>query len=323
MLAGMSPFADLLPLLPELRQPAVRDLAWTLLSPPLLEAVDGFRPRHPLRASGWAAHPHVLELWLRALDRQPQALLAQLAAARGNRLGRYYEQLWQYALDQAPGIRLLAANLVIRERGHTLGELDLLLDDDEGLQHIELAVKFYLGPARADSGDAAAWLGPGRLDRLDLKLEHLRQHQLCLSELPAARAQLQALSRKPVQASPWLGGYLFYPWRTPCNPPRGAAAQHLRGRWVRRHDWPAWQAAHPGGWQPLPRMAWLAPAECTADECWDETRLSAWLAELPADAAPRMLARLQPADGGRWQEQARVFLVDDHWPQAAGSSAQD
>jgi hypothetical protein len=321
MLAGMSPPTDLQSLLHELRQPAVRDLAWTLLSPPLLAALDGLRPRHPLAASRWASDPALLAQWLYELDCQPLPLQQQTPAARGNRLGRYYEQLWQFALDQAPGIRLLAANLVIREGGHTLGELDLLLEDDEGLQHIELAVKFYLGPLGAEGRDAANWLGPGRLDRLDLKLEHLRQHQLRLSELPAARAQLQALSDRPVQASPWLGGYLFYPWREPCTAPLGAGRQHLRGTWVRRGDWPAWHDLHPGCWQPLPRMAWLAPAACAPEECWSAPRFAAWLAELPADAAPRMLVQLAPGGDGLWQEQRRIFVVDDHWPQA-GSQPQ-
>lgn len=322
MLAGMHPLADLLPLLLELRQPAVRDLAWTLLSPPLLDTLDGLRPRHPLAASAWASQPARLEHWLRRLDRQPQALLEQIPAAHGNRLGRYYEQLWQFALGQAPDIRLLAANLVIREHGRTLGELDLLLEDDTGLQHIELAVKFYLGPAQADAADTAHWLGPGRLDRLDLKLAHLREHQLRLSDLPAAQAQLQRLSARTVQASPWLGGYLFYPWRSPCSPPRGAGTSHLRGLWVRRGDWPAWQAAQPGCWQPLPRMAWLAPARCASTECWSSSSLGAWLSELPADAAPRILVQLRPGHGGDWQEHARIFLVDDRWPQPAGATIQ-
>lgn len=319
----MNPFAELLPMLAGLRQPAVRDLAWTLLSPPLLETLDGLRPRHPLSACAWAARPQGLADWLHELDRRPQSLLEKIPAAHGNRLGRYYEQLWQYALDQAPGIRLLAANLVIREHGRTLGELDLLLEDDEGLQHIELAVKFYLGPARSDGDDAAAWLGPGRLDRLDLKLEHLREHQLRLTRLPAAQARLRALSGLPVQASPWLAGYLFYPWHVPCHPPRGSAAQHLRGLWLRRRDWPDWQATQPGCWQPLPRMGWLAPASCTATDCWDAARLATWLAELPLDAAPRMLVQLLPGHDERWQEHARLFLVDDHWPLATGGQPQN
>ena len=41
MLDNMQPFLSLAELLDELRQPVVRDLAWTLISPPLLaDAVD-------------------------------------------------------------------------------------------------------------------------------------------------------------------------------------------------------------------------------------------------------------------------------------------
>lgn len=316
MLAGMSPFADLADLPRRLRHPAVRDLAWTLLSPPLLASVDGERPRHPLRASAWAVRPKRLESWLHDLDRQPQTLLDRLPAARGNRLGRYYEQLWQFALDAAPDVRLLTANLAIREHGHTLGELDLLVEDDEGLQHIELAVKFYLGPSQTDGLQAANWLGPGRLDRLDLKLERLLQHQLRLTRLPQAREPLQRLSTRPATASLWLGGYLFYPWPEGCASPAGSGDSQLRGEWLRRSDWPAWLARHPGCWQPLPRMNWLAPAACPAEQCWDAPRLAAWLAELPGDAAPRMLVQLA-AGRDLWQEERRVFLVDDHWPEAA------
>ena len=314
MLAGMSLFADLADLPRRLRHPKVRDLAWTLLSPPLLAEVDGERPRHPLRASSWAAHPERLASWLRDLDRQPQALLERLPATAGNRLGRYYEQLWQFALAEAPDIRLLAANLAIREQGHTLGELDLLLEDDEGLQHIELAVKFYLGPTAGDGRAAANWLGPGQLDRLDLKLERLLQHQLRLTRLAAAREQLLRLSERTANASLWLGGYLFYPWPAGCVPPAGATPRHLRGTWVRRSDWPAWQTACPGGWQPLPRMSWLAPAACPAVDRWSSERFAAWLAELPVDAAPRMLVRLMPGHGADCEEDGRVFLVNDRWP---------
>lgn len=317
MLAAMSLFADLDDLPRRLHHPAVRDLAWTLLSPPPLATVDGEVPRHPLRASTWAARPGQLENWLHDLDRRPQALIDGLPAAHGNRLGRYYEQLWQYALQAAPDIRLLAANLTIRDHGHTLGELDLLLEDDEGLQHIELAVKFYLGPSAADGRTAANWIGPGRLDRLDLKLERLLQHQLRLTGLPAAREPLERLSARTARASLWLGGYLFYPWPHACSAPAGAGERHLRGAWVRRGDWPAWQALHPGCWQPLPRLSWLAPAACPAADCWSVERFAAWLAELPADAAPRMLVQLAPDGAGDWQEVARVFLVDDRWPQAA------
>lgn len=316
----MSPLADLADLPRRLQHPAVRDLAWTLLSPSLLARADGERLRHPLHASTWAAQPRRLAGWLHDLDRQPQRLLERLPAANGNRLGRYYEQLWQFALQAAPDVRLLAANLAIRDHGHTLGELDLLVEDDEGLQHIELAVKFYLGPSDADGRITANWLGPGRLDRLDLKLARLLQHQLRLTGLPAAREPLAHLSTRTARASLWLGGYLFYPWPHACSAPVDAGARHQRGAWVHRRDWPSWQALHPGCWQPLPRMSWLAPAACPATQGWSNARLAAWLAELPADAEPRMLVQMAPDGAGDWQEVARVFLVDDRWPRAAPGS---
>ncbi|WP_369603937.1 DUF1853 family protein, partial [Klebsiella quasipneumoniae] len=39
---------------------------------------------------------------------------------------------------------LLAANLPIRRAGHTLGELDMLIRDRDGVHHLELAIKLYL-----------------------------------------------------------------------------------------------------------------------------------------------------------------------------------
>lgn len=312
----MHPFRSLAALPGQLQHPQVRDLAWTLLSPPLLARVGERAPRHPLSASAWAAQPEKLARWLEALDRQPQALLARTPGANGPRLGHYYEELWQFALAEAPGIRLLGANLPIRTAERTLGELDLLLEDDEGMQHVELAVKFYLGPAQADGRAARDWLGPGRRDRLDRKLDHLLQHQLPLAGSSAARGLLQAYGCARPHSSPWLGGYLFYPWPTPCSAPAQSADDHLRGRWLRRSAWPAWLAANPGCWQPLTRLHWLAPAACDAAERWSAAQLAGWLNELPGDATPRLLVQLQEEAGGRWQERQRIFLVDDRWPQA-------
>lgn len=84
-----------------------------------------------------------------------------LAQATTRRLGRYYERLWQFAVTHAPGVELVAANLPIRVGGHTLGELDMLLRDRDGVHHLELAIKLYLGPQHGDGHDPAHWLGPG------------------------------------------------------------------------------------------------------------------------------------------------------------------
>ena len=310
----MNPFASLQDLPRHLRQPAVRDLAWALLSPPLLEQAP-WPQRHPLSASDWREHPEHLRDWLLALDRDPTPLLDWLARLSSRRLGLYYERLWQFALQQAPGVELLAANLPIRRGSHTLGELDILLRDREGVHHLELAIKLYLGPPDGDGVDPAHWLGPGCHDRLDRKLTHLAEHQLPISGRDESRDALAALGLQQVQARLWLGGYLLYPWPAHAHSPRGAHPQHLRGRWLHQRDWPAFQAASPSGrWQLLPRQAWLGPARVNAGEVWSAAHLQQWLEALDPLAQAQLMVRLEPGPDGDWLEAERAFLVSDRWP---------
>lgn len=310
----MSPFDSLHDLPRHLHSPAVRDLAWTLLSPPLLGRTA--RPqRHPLQASRWRSQPGLLADWLRRQDRDAGALSAWLAHNPVRRLGLYYERLWQFALHAAPDVEVVAANLPIRQNGQTLGELDLLLRDESGVHHLELAVKFYLGSSAQDGGDAAQWLGPGGHDRLDLKLGHLGQHQLPLSSRREARGALNELRLDEVRAAFWLAGYLFYPWPVGCAAPRGASPAHLRGGWLRRRDWPAFAADRPDAvWQPLHRLAWLAPARIDERDHWPIDTFRQWLEALPPQARAQLLVRLERGDDGDWREAERVFLVSDRWP---------
>lgn len=303
------PFALLHDLPRQLRRPNVRDLAWALLSPPLLSAPP-CPQRHPLAGSLWADQPQCLADWLRALDDDDRPLRDWLAQLGSRRLGHYYERLWQFALGQAPGIELLAANLAIREAGRTLGELDVVLRDRDGVHHLELAIKLYLGPEHAGH-DPAAWLGPGCHDRLGSKLAHLARHQLPMSAAAHSREVLARLGVEQVQAHVWLGGYLFYPWPGHAQPPQGANPQHLRGRWLRRRDWVMGEGER---WQPLQRHAWLAPTRVEAHECWTVEQFAAWLYVLERQAPAQLLVRLEQEADGAWQEAERVFLVADDWP---------
>ncbi|GLZ85547.1 hypothetical protein Pres01_15980 [Metapseudomonas resinovorans] len=312
---SMHAFESLTDLPRQLRHPGVRDLAWVLVSPPLL-AQTPWRQRHPLSASGWASRPEGLADWLRALDRQPESLDQWLAQAASRRLGLYYERLWQFALAQAPDVALLAANLPIRIAGQTLGELDLLLRDDEGVHHLELAIKLYLGPRHGDGGNPSEWLGPGSHDRLDLKLEHLSQHQLPLSSSPESRQVLDQLNAQPASAELWLGGYFFYPWPGSCTAPQGANPGHLRGHWLRHNDLEDFLGQAEGPWQPLPRQSWLSPAISEASECWTTESFAEWREQLQPDSPARLLVRLAADGDGRWKEAERAFLVSDRWPLA-------
>ena len=296
MLGTMQPFSILAELPLQLRHDAVRELAWTLLSPPLIETA-ACSIRHPLHASDWVARPDALADWLLQLDTQPDALLAFLQQQPIRRLGHYYESLWQFALQAAPGVELLAHNLPIREGNQTLGELDLLVRDQEGVHHVELAVKFYLGVAEADG--AVRWWGPNPRDRLDLKLAHLCRHQLPLSGHPAAR---ELLPEGPVQASFWMGGWLFDRYGVEPPASRCLAGHPAAGRWQPAQGWSPDAGEE---WIEVPRLSWLAPLRRSG-------RPAALLE--PAELnQPRLLARLQEQADGSWHEAQRLFLLPNDW----------
>lgn len=311
---GMS-ISSLQDLPARLVDPQVRDLAWAVVSPSLLRG-ENLAQRHPLTASRWHASPGLLADWLRRHDRDPAALHDWLARSSIRRLGLYYERLWQFLLYQVPDIDLLAANLPIRQAGQTLGELDLLLRDAEGVHHLELAVKFYLGLDQGDGSRHEHWLGPGSHDRLDLKLTHLCQHQMPLTQQPQAVAVLRELTCQPVHSHFWLGGYLFRPWPAGCDGPRDCEPHHLQGRWLRLSQWQAFERQRPGArWQPLARQRWLAPARIQGEELWSQSEFAAWLAKAPVVARPQLLVGLADSGQNCWVEQERLFLVNDEWPQ--------
>ncbi len=266
--------------------PAVRDLAWLLLSADLLRA----QPHAPLAqpcADATDATDDADDVddktanavadWLAQLDRDPSSLHALLEAAHLTRLGRYAETLLAAWLTLGPAPRLVAANLALRHAGRTLGECDFLVETADGRKlHWELAVKCYLHAdmQEARAGRLADFVGPNLRDRFDWKYAHLLDHQLRLTQ----REEFAALGR----GGPWLAqmfvkGWLFYRADlhaddTAASAPE-LAAEHGRGWWITQADWTAFAERHGAdGWSVLPRLAWLAPRHLGAHEFADRDR---------------------------------------------------
>ncbi len=110
-----------------------------------------------------------------------EILLKEMEGLKTRRLGERYEKFWKIIFDLHPHFELIANNVQIIREKETLGELDLIVKDIKcnQLLHIELACKFYL--LKGSGEQLSHWIGPGKKDRLDLKVNKLLNHQLRLS----------------------------------------------------------------------------------------------------------------------------------------------
>jgi uncharacterized protein len=273
----------------------LRDLYWSLAGPSLLDQ------NMSASKSDWL--PDLLQL---AIGINPPLLQDNIGHSmeRHRRIGRYFEQLWQTALTQA-GWRW-QANMTIQGSNRTLGELDLLMEDQQGQQHhLELALKFYLGTQEG-------WLGPGARDSLDRKLDHLFGHQLALAKDPAAQASLQAAGWQPQTSEAIIRGCLFYPaHKVPFKPlPTTINPQHWRGFWA---PWTASQALLGDGlWYVLDKHYWCSPA--VVEQAVDSQELQRWLhVWFRHINQPVCIIRVQSGPAG-FEEQQRWMLVPDGWP---------
>lgn len=339
MMSADAALPDCASRLAALRDPAVRDLAWLLFNPDLLQPD---LPRAPLARPWESEHELATTLaWLETLERAPHALHRALAGARLTRLGRYAEALLGWFLVQGPTARLVAANVALRHAGRTLGECDFLLETGSGKRlHWELAVKCYLH-AGEGRGLLADFVGPNLLDRFDLKRAHLLDHQLPLS----ARDEFASLGLQgPWHAQMFVKGWLFHeaPAHTTQPDALELAPGYPRGWWVTRSAWSDFAAAEAAHWCVLPRLAWLAPRRVSmpddpamvadASTLPEATLLTSIvpgaLSDDPAELLrtiarphePVMVAAFD-AQGADHVERSRGFIVPDDWPERARSFA--
>jgi hypothetical protein len=281
----------------------VRALAWLLDSPGLLDPDD---PHWQGKiAMPTAVTPAVAD-WLAGLERDPALLDAALGEKIHTRLGLYAEKLMAFYYAQHG--QLVAHGLQVRAaRNDTVGEFDFLLDaGPAGVEHIELATKFYLLEGSAASR-FDTFVGPNLADSLGAKMRKIVDKQLALASHPAAQP---LLPRPVLRARALVKGWLFYPG-VQASAMEGIAAMHCRGFWCALAEVDALVG---DAWAVLPRLRWLAPYRTeNGGEVVSREALQAALAlAFETAKAPVLVASLSE-QGGAWVETARGFIVPDDW----------
>ena len=290
------------------RHRCVADLAWAVYSPPLLLRRDSACTW--FEGEWYLDQYRQIEALLQQLDHNPARLESLLAAQKDQRLGNYFETLWAFALDLHPRYRLVERNLQIVDGPNTLGEMDFIVFDEQSgrYAHWELAVKFYLGVG--DTLKYAAWQGPGKQDRLDIKVDHLLSRQIALSNHPVARAMLRERGIEIEDSGIILKGRLFYPLQRQDDDsaPVFSNPGHLKGVWLTRSElFSRYDRA--ARFMPLNRFGWMADYPVAVEAVGH--RIEDLLQQVDRGEY-RLPLHLVRQENGIARE--RLFIVGDDWP---------
>ena len=299
-------------MLSELNHPRVRDLAWSLQSPSLL-AYDALPSRVVTsQQSQWlfeSLSPH-----LRRLDQDPTELTSFLGQNPTRRVGRYFEQLIEYALGHTDCM-LLATNHQLHHGKRVIGELDYLFEHDGEINHWETALKFYL--QHRDGEALMDFVGPNAADTLGLKLDRILKHQLPMGQHPATTT-IAGLAGRPISSRAYVRGYLFYhqSQADQTHAPSPIARDHLRGWWMFANE-SLPDGSSQSAWMHAEKPYWLAPIRLTnSDSAHLLSRESLQRAindHYTSGGYPMLVVQLEERDG-QWHEVSRGFGVQSGWP---------
>jgi uncharacterized protein len=289
-----------------LQSASVRSLAWAIASAPLMDAQPGL---DIIDSEMCRAEYAYAREWLISLDSNPRLLLEHLAKTSTRRVGYHFEALINFWLNWHPGYEFLATNLQVQEDKRTLGAFDYILRNKDGeIEHWEAAVKFYL--QYENDSNWSSWIGPGKRDRLDLKLTRMISHQLPLSATKAGIAALEQLGANPVrQRRALIKGMFFRPWRAHGVGPKGRNLNAPMGVWVAKRDLGDYALTYPDSrWTIREKPDWMSPSLARVEQSLSREELSALKI-----FRPRLLSRLEALSEDLFFECERLFIVPDDW----------
>jgi hypothetical protein len=279
-------------------QASVRDLAWMLLSPSLLNPSEF----QALKVLNEADAQDILRVCT-MLDALPENVwLADTSAAP---LGRYAESLITAWLERSERWQVKAAHQQISRDRLTIGEVDYLLKSSDptiGLEHWESSVSFFL---QSETGQFEA-LGPNLRDTLEEKCTRVFNRQLKLPDCPEFMARFPGKWRSLALFQGWGFLPLGRPLRCRQFNPQAAfgywlasSAQGLEN--LRAHgDQSGVQA-----WTVLDKRRWISPARAQNGLASPQAALEQWFA-LPKRYADAPLVAGLDANGN---EVLRAFVV--------------
>lgn len=285
-------------------------LQWLLTSPDLLN------PMHP---SCQGVLLDIDQSWLDEAELDA-AIMSLHLEKLPRRIGLYAENLLAVWLRQKSW--LLDRNIQLFEGRVTLGELDFLVQTPRGLQHWELATKFFLG---VPVGSTWCFVGPNLADSLQAKWQKILHQQLALSR-HAAYLDYARQHHLPelIEARALIKGWLFYPLSGQETKPGSLLnPAHGRGWWGTISQV---MTVAKASWFLVPRHRWLARVQVADFEAEQVIELNglrlALESALQKQGGPILLAEVEADEVGGWTEQARFFVVPDTWPVAAADYAE-
>jgi len=289
------------------RHRQVRDLAWAIGSSNLVT---------PEANPYVQTNSFVKELyqqsrdWLLLLDETPRPLFQFLEQRqqRHNKLGLYFEDLWLFWLQEQPGIELLAHDFQVFRNKETIGAFDFILEREEQTEHWEIAIKLYLGIH--NSSNWIDWVGPGKRDRLSIKLNKMFDTQIELSSTPEGTKALTDIGITPIaQRRIFIKGFFFQQWKEKTLPNCTSSDCNI-GIWIQQKEIDNFIRQFPFTYRFVKRNKpnWLSTEYLPRTECED-------IRELSNFASTRDLPFLISILKGRqiYKEIQRVFIVPDSW----------
>ena len=278
------------------RNQEANNVVWAVKSPPLISSKDNIWPE---------------EDWFR--DWEVKAFGSE-SSNPNQKLGLYFEKTLHNWIEQEPKLTLLARNLVVRSSARTLGEFDLIVRNENFIEHWEIAVKFFLGIG--DRKNIGHWIGPNPRDTLERKLDSLENRQIRLGNNPEAKRILEQKDIEIDNRRIIFKGRLFHPYKmfkmSRFEYPKDINLSHEKGWWLLWEELDSHKELKNSSFKLLEKREWLAQLKnIDTEEMISFDKLK--------DRCASIFTSHVAIINGEKNELSRGFIVSKDWETQASS----